>query len=674
MSCEVNDQLYSCLMKWLRTFPVAVKGTEENISEGVSMAQVLNLLDPHYFDATWISKVSPVKENKRLKLNNIRKVVGSTVDYLKDCVGMQLTQFSIPNVTKVVEGDKGHIGRLLQLILGVAINCNEQAEHIQHIMEMEEEVQRVIKFAIEELNGVTTQSIMSLPVLEDDIQVAKLMEDMEKTRQEKETFAQRCHELELQLNLLQEVQEEKANMSTDFDEQAPHGNKGVGGPVDSGIRYKELKKENENLKLEMESLEAAKYEIQSKLEELSLQLEESEEKQLELSKLAEQSRTLKDEVDILRETSDKVAKYEAIIDTYKKSQEKMGDLKRQNKFLEEKNNEYMQKNLDLEEELAKLSKKKPQIEVYKKQVTELNTKLSSENDRADKLAFDNAKLVEKLETLSVEKDRILMERNALKESNEELKLTVEAGQRSPEYSGDLELGDEPDSGMLENIPPSVRERLARLSRENKQLRSKLTGTERDGVLQTMLDDMKEREEELMKKYRDSNKRILELEARLEDSVAPAPRIPGSREELELKLSDANKKVASQQESLQKKEIEMAGMEERYKKYIEKAKSVIKTLDPKHNPNAAPEINILRAQLSEKEKVIDELERESEKSKTLREKEEKLLTSAFYSLGMRLQRGAVESRLSSQSQGQSFLARQRQANTRKPNFNQENYDY
>ena len=64
------------------------------------------------------------------------------------------------------------------------------------------------------------------------------------------------------------------------------------------------------------------------------------------------------------------------------------------------------------------------------QVTELNTKLSSENDRADKLAFDNAKLVEKLETLSVEKDRILMERNALKESNEELKLTVEVGSLS----------------------------------------------------------------------------------------------------------------------------------------------------------------------------------------------------------------------------------------------------
>ena len=59
---------------------------------------------------------------------------------------------------------------------------------------------------------------------------------------------------------------------------------------------------------------------------------------------------------------------------------------------------------------------------------------------------------------------------------------------------------------------------------------------------------------------------------------------------------------------------MSGMEERYKKYIEKAKSVIKTLDPKHNPSAAPEINILRAQISEKDKVIDELEKESDKSR------------------------------------------------------------
>eukprot|EP00088_Acartia_fossae_P044809 TRINITY_DN4781_c1_g1_i5.p1 TRINITY_DN4781_c1_g1~~TRINITY_DN4781_c1_g1_i5.p1 ORF type:complete len:676 (-),score=232.76 TRINITY_DN4781_c1_g1_i5:383-2410(-) len=673
-----EEQLYQSLMKWLRTFPVNLKGTEENISEGVSMAQVLNILAPDYFNPTWLSKVTPVKDNKRLKVNNIRKVVSSTVDYLKDVTGMQLAEFPVPDVNKVVEGDKGHVGRLLQLILGVAINCGKQTEHIQMIMEMEEEVQRVVMMAIQELHGYPTHSINSLHPIEDDTQVKKLIEDMEKTREEKERLAQRCHELEMMVNLLQE---EKSNLSAEYEHlQAQVGSQGGSGqPADSGIRYIELKKENETLKQELESTEATKYELQTKVDELTGQLEESEDKQADLQKLADQSRTLKDEVDILRETSEKVTKYEGIIETYKKKLEEMGDLKRQIKYLEEKNNEYMQNNLDLEEELGKVSVKKPQLEVYKKEINELNAKLSGEHDRADKLSFENAKLMEKLETLSAEKDRILAEKNALKEMNEELKLTVEAGQHSPEYS--RELGDDPDSAMLENIPASVKERLARLQRENKQLRTKVSSgsgsSEGEAVLQTMIEDLKEREQELSKKNREGNKRILELEARLEESSNPPPRIPGSREELELKLAEANKKISLQQENLQKKEMEMAGMEERYKKYIEKAKSVIKTLDPKHNPNAAPEINILRAQLSEKDKVIDELERESEKSKSLREMEEKLMATAFYDLGMRLQRGAVETRLANLSQGNSYLARQRQVNNnaRKPNYNnQENYDY
>merc|ERR1739838_542152 len=161
---------------------------------------------------------------------------------------------------------------------------------------------------------------------------------------------------------------------------------------------------------------------------------------------------------------------------------------------------------------------------------------------------------------------------------------------------------------------------------------------------------------------------MELEARLEEVQASAniqvPRVPGSREELELKVAEANKKIGHLTETLQKKEAEMAGMEERYKKYIEKAKSVIKTLDPKQNPNAAPEVSALKAQLTEKDKVIDELEKETEKARAVREMEERLISSAFYNLSMQMHRSTVEARLSnihstSSPHGQSFLARQRQ---------------
>merc|ERR1711894_770979 len=99
------------------------------------------------------------------------------------------------------------------------------------------------------------------------------------------------------------------------------------------------------------------------------------------------------------------------------------------------------------------------------------------------------------------------------------------------------------------------------------------------------------------------------------------------------------------ETIHKKDVEMQGMEERYKKYIEKAKSVIKTLDPKQNPNASPETMALRTQLTEKDRLLETLEQETEKARAVREMEERLISSAFYNLSMQMHRTAVENRLS-----------------------------
>lgn len=89
-----------------------------------------------------------------------------------------------------------------------------------------------------------------------------------------------------------------------------------------------------------------------------------------------------------------------------------------------------------------------------------------------------------------------------------------------------------------------------------------------------------------------------------------------------------------QEQLRKKDGEMQAMEERYKKYIEKAKMVLKTLDPKSNPGlgaSSPEIAALQAQLKEKDRLIERLEIETERHKALREAEDQLVTTAFYNL-------------------------------------------
>ncbi|TRY67311.1 hypothetical protein TCAL_13451, partial [Tigriopus californicus] len=216
------------------------------------------------------------------------------------------------------------------------------------------------------------------------------------------------------------------------------------------------------------------------------------------------------------------------------------------------------------------------------------------------------------------------------------------------------------------IPPSIKERLLRLQRENKRLNVALSGggssalLGRDSgniqVLQSMIDTMKERSNELEDANRKANQKILELESKLEDHLASTnvavPRIPGSKEELELKLSESKKKVASLQETMQKKDMEIQGMEERYKRYIEKAKSVIKTFEPKQGGVAGgsggsvggPELVMLRSQINDKDRIIENIEQENEKARAVREMEDRLITSAFYNLSMQMHRNAVESRL------------------------------
>ncbi|XP_031462069.1 protein Hook homolog 1-like, partial [Phasianus colchicus] len=58
-----------------------------------------------------------------------------------------------------------------------------------------------------------------------------------------------------------------------------------------------------------------------------------------------------------------------------------------------------------------------------KKVQELHNKLSEESKRADKLAFEMKRLEEKHEALVKEKERLIVQCDALKETNEELRYS-----------------------------------------------------------------------------------------------------------------------------------------------------------------------------------------------------------------------------------------------------------
>lgn len=696
---ETVDRVELCesLLTWIQTFGVeAACATVDELTGGLAMAQVLQKIDVVYFTDAWISRIkSDVGDNWRLKISNLKKILKGILDYNHEILGQQINDFTLPDVGLIAEhSDAAELGRMLQLILGCAVNCEQKQEYIQTIMMMEESVQHVVMTAIQELMSKETPvSSGNDSYVDLDRQLKKTVEELSDALATKEEIAQRCHELDMQVAALQEekssllaenqVLMERLNQSDSIED--------LNSPA--GRRHLQLQTQMEQLQEETFRLEAAKDDYRIRCEELEKELLEVRGQNEELTSLADEAQSLKDEMDVLRHSSDRVSKLEAQVEAYKKKLEDLGDLRRQVKLLEEKNTSYMQNTHSLEEELRKANTARAQLETYKRQVVELQNKLSEESKKADKMEFEYKRVKEKVDSLQKEKDRMRTERDSLKETIEELKCVK--AQESQLTSGLVPLGsNEPsDSLAAEIVTPEIRERMIRLQHENRMLKLAQEGSDNEQIalLQSLLEDASSRKNELETENRLANQRLLAGQSQVEE-LQKSLQEHGSKaddtvlmkrkcqehleklraatnelqtksseiEELENKYSSSAQRIDDLEDALKKKEEDMKQMEERYKKYLEKAKSVIRTLDPKQNQGSAPEVQALKNQLQERERMLHSLEKEYDKTKSQRDQEEKLIVSAWYNMGMALQKKAAEDRLAGTGSGQSFLARQRQA--------------
>ncbi|XP_011869645.1 PREDICTED: protein Hook homolog [Vollenhovia emeryi] len=689
------------LIKWLGTFDLqAPHGTADEISDGVALAEALAKIAPEWFTAVWKAKIkTDVGGNWRLRVSNMKKIVEAVMEYYVECLNQQLPGYARPDAAKIggEHCDSDELHRLLQLILGCAVNCDQKQQYITRIMGMEETVQRAIMQSIQELNF---ESLVDVP----DDALQRLHAELQAMAAMKDQLAQRCYELDQQLSLLQEekvaliVENKKLQERLDEFEN----------PEESGsiLKYSGLRKQVEALKDELFKMETSRDDYRLKVELLEKEVLELQSRQEDLQKAADEANRLKDEVDALKETTDKNAKYEIMIESYKKKMEDMSDLKRQMKILEDQNVEHLQTKLDYEEEKKRATMLRNHLEVYKQQLTEAHHRLDEKSNKCDRLEFEGKKMEARLGAMQRERDRLVIERDALKETNEELKCTqLQAAENMAKPPSSADSADSAGVSGTEMVPLEFKEKMLCLQLENKMLKMKLTGSNEDKLpsVQAFLEDSEERLNTLRGQNRKANQRIMELEAKLEEAMgiqvvgasdsksdnvglsqkmsqlqdelrkaqADRERLALQLEEREGTLQTQKQKAFALQEKLSRKEYENAALEERYKKYIEKAKSVIKSLDPKQSSSTPSEVVVLRNQLVEQRKVIEDMERSMKESRLLREMEDKLMVTAFYRLGLNCHREVMDQRLAtlSSGQGQSFLARQRQPSTRRyPPYN------
>ncbi|XP_076771655.1 protein Hook homolog 2 isoform X3 [Arvicanthis niloticus] len=605
-------------------------------------------------------------------------------------------------------------------------------------MTLEESVQHVVMEAIQELMTKDTPDSLSPENYGNFDTQSRRYYFLSEEVEEGNDLQQHYLDLERQLVLLSEEKQSLAQENAALRERVGRSE------VESapGLTAKKLlllQSQLEQLQEENFRLESSREDDRLRSLELEREVAELQQRNQALTSLSQEAQALKDEMDELRQSSERARQLEATLNSCRRRLGELHELRRQVRQLEERNAGHAERTRQLEDELRRAGSLRAQLEAQRRQVQELQGQWQEEAMKAEKWLFECRNLEEKCDLVTKEKERLLTERDSLREANEELRCA----QLQPRGLAQADLSLDPTPSGLENLaaeilPAELRETLVRLQLENKRLcQQEAADRERQEELQRHLEEANRARHGLEAQQRLNQQQLSELRAQVEElqkalqeqgaktedvsayllpawpslvlpsnpPFSPPPCCPmsdeghshaaeeeagrspvsaehlhswvGQRqklheadlelqrkreyiEELEPPTDSNTRRIEELQDSLQKKDADLRAMEERYRRYVDKARTVIQTLEPKQRPptGVSPEFHTLRSQLWEKNRRIRQMEMDYEKSRSRQEQEEKLLISAWYSMGMALEHRAGEER--APVHAQSFLAQQRLA--------------
>uniref|UniRef100_A0A182MX01 Protein hook n=1 Tax=Anopheles culicifacies TaxID=139723 RepID=A0A182MX01_9DIPT len=685
-------EIYVSLVRWLGVLNLsAPHQTVQELSDGAALAQALNQIAPEVFTDSWLSKIkSDVGANWRLKVSNLRKIIEGIYVYYQDELSLNLSEELRPDALKIAEKcDPHELGRLLQLILGCAVNCLEKQKYITQIMELEESLQRNIMAALQDIEYIWQGASPSRNSINTTTSL-----DVKTLQEDRDTLAQKCHEtnkkmlglIEEKAALQQEVTKLQAIVGR-YENPNLIGDDGTSlGPIQLGSsRYNDLRKLVDSLKDELLQAETARDDLKMKSMIQEKEITELQVRIDELHAATAEIAQLKDEIDILKEANEKLKICETQLQTYKKKLEDYNDLRKQIKLQEERSADYLKQNLEYEEEAKKYAGLKGQVELYKKKIQDLHAMLDEEMGKTVRAEFEYNQLQGQLAAVQREKENFLRERDTLREALDELKCGQAIGVDGSGPGGHGPGGNTMSKELHSN---ELYERIERLERENKALREGQGG---QTALSQLLDDANQRNEKLRDQLKSANQRILllsqhhtddgsskstnkhytrpnflnsELEMQMKQTMELGDQNPSQQiDEVQLQLNNLHTKISNLEAALVVKDQELQAADVRYKKCVEKAKEVIKTLDA-HAISEALLMDKVDSPNGTGVEGTPAMGNGNASRPTMGQQEEQLIATAFYRLGMVCHREAVDARLLS-GPGQSFLARQRQPAARKP---------
>jgi len=639
---SVSEEDIHAVTEWLNCFELSRSCSSlQDLCDGKILCEFLSQVSPTYFDVDNLTEVQP-GGNWALILANLKKLIKNLETYFHEDLG-RTADFDSVDLTLIAKDcNNAQIMNLVGLVVGAAIQCEHKAHFIQKILELPHESQAILKKLIEssmarisslhdddedllpegnslmdghsrELEEALAQANTEKSMLQE--QLKGLRVEVNTLRNEKEGLS---HKLEEALKETELASGARASEAQGADAERTKLRKTV---LDLNQNLEKLREQNENLHNEVESLHA------------------KHESDLEVrAKMEVENRQLADELDIARARAHQASSAEAQAERYKRRLDEQAGLRQAMKELEDQNSKYLDQVLELEATV--------------KTIKPLNDKLESYKDRAIDLEREKFDALSKLQVREAELAKTKQELESAQDAKrffEEELISLREEKESLEASS--------QSGVFSESLPEMREKLARLERENRNLKETMGGEEGGGktvevgLLKSELEDtkrlLKERDSEaleLKRKQAESGMEIQKLKEHISDMQGGGDNVPTRAEtakiqQLQQELETLRKKQDSESsaemtvQELIKKLKEKETENNRLASDKDKLESYTKKTLHKVQEKYLVALQTCKNQLKERQDKIEALEKKIDRDKQAQKREERLLMSAVYELGM-----------------------------------------
>lgn len=541
-------------------------GSLEDLGDGVVLFEALSHISEEYFDSATVAR--GLGDNWALKSSNLRKLIRNVETYYHEVLHKSADFGSVDVSAVARSSDSEAIVRMVELVVAAAVTCENRAEYVGWIMDLNEDSQAEMKALIESsLSKLSNYDVdeSSEDEVDNELVFDSDEEDDSDGFRDPNDMNGLFKGAAESTEILKERDELRSALQDSRRELAAHKSQAAIFTEETESAQKKLRALAEDLQ---ERLQQRQDELMEVEKDYSKVKREQEDTQAKLSEMEEKNALLRDELDVASAKAEQLKKAEATVVAYRRKLEGVGVLSQQMTDLEDQAASYLRQIMDLETETKKVPELQKNIDDLKRQLSKAQ---QQGEDSTGDVQLKNAEIAKLKDDLrAAESSKKLFE-----EELQELK-----SQASIENTLDDATGTIHTLASAQSVSDN-KEQMLRLEIENQKLKEQL-------------------------------------------AASSVEKLGNSDEEEKLK-----QQIESLKADLKKKEAE----KEKLGRDKEKLEAYTKKTLSKFQEKYLVALQECKSKLKEKHDKIEALEMRSVAEKNAQKREERLLSSSIYELGL-----------------------------------------